>query len=345
MQINQRAGNKKKKSDAKSESYRDWAIITIYNHSILVIIAISRLPFFVLIPFGLLLGLGFAMAAVTVLHDGGHHRFSRSYLPNMLAVQIAAPIGLWLMHFTLKHRVHHRLTAVYPVDEFTKVNWLVRFHPRAPLRPVHKFQWLYAWILYTLYFPSNLLSQLRYLVTGRIAGSTRHSSARWRIGSFAAEKAVAGLVLLPYVILAKYSILVPLVVAALSASLIGACVLVVGHINVGLQYDGEQSSNVDWSTYVATTTASFSTESIFIAWITGGMTHHLAHHLKPAASRRELRRIHRDLVDSISLKTAVSPVEFDTLRDAIRGHAQELKLLGRGASRSSLVPVITSQQH
>ena len=53
---------------ARVESYRDWAVITLFNHSVLVIVATFHLPTAALVAAALLLGAGFALGAITVLH-------------------------------------------------------------------------------------------------------------------------------------------------------------------------------------------------------------------------------------------------------------------------------------
>src|SRR5579859_4591081 len=107
---------KRRRAD-RSEAYRDWMIIAAGNHLLMIAITAFSLPLLGFTAASIMLGVGFAAGAITVLHDAGHGRFSRNYLPNMLVVHSAAPIGLWVAHWTLKHKVHHRMPAAYPDDE------------------------------------------------------------------------------------------------------------------------------------------------------------------------------------------------------------------------------------
>jgi len=172
------------------------------------------------------------------------------------------------------------------------------------------------------------MSQLRYLVTGRIGGLPEKSCATYRAATFFAEKTTALLALLPYLIVAGYRLMLPLGIAAVSGGFLAACILLVGHVNVGLQYDRDPRIASDWPAYVAATTASFATGTSLVPWITGGLTHHLAHHLRPAASRKDLRQLHIALIDGIRSTSTTPPVEFATLRAALRGHIHALKQLG-----------------
>jgi linoleoyl-CoA desaturase len=311
------------------EAYLDWAIIALLNNSVLLTIALVMPPLVILLPVALVLGCGFAMGAITVLHNAGHHRYSRRYWPNMLVVHSTVPIGLWVAHWTHKHRVHHKLPAAYPDDAFTQAGGLLRLHPLAPHRPFHRFQHIYAWFLYPLAWAADMQSQLRYLVTGEISGMRFRPSASRRFGTFVLEKATAAAILLPYALLAHgIRLLLFLCVATLFAGILVGCVVAIGHINVGLDYAMMNGSARDWTAYVVATTASFSTDSRFLPWLTGGLTHHLAHHLRPLATRKELRDLHSQMAGGDEMSIGPKIVEFQTLRAALHGHGRALKRLG-----------------
>jgi linoleoyl-CoA desaturase len=311
------------------EAYLDWAIIALFNNSVLLTIALVMPPLAILLPASLVLGFGFAMGAITVLHNAGHRRYSRRYWPNMLVVHSAVPVGLWVEHWTRKHRIHHKLPAAYPADEFTQSRGPLRLHPLAPHRPFHRFQHVYAWFLYPLAWAADMQSQLRYLVTGEISGLRSRPSASWRFGTFVLEKAAAAAVLLPYLLLDHgIRLLLSVCVATLFAGLLVGCMVAIGHINVGLDYAAMDDSGRDWTAYVMATTASFSTDGRVLPWLTGGLTHHLAHHLRPLATRKELRGLHSKMAGRGEIRPGVKIVEFQTLRAALRGHGKALKQLG-----------------
>ena len=180
------------------------------------------------------LGFVLSTAVLTIEHDAGHRRFSKKLWPNIFATQTAAPIGLWVVHWTKKHQVHHKVTQVYPLDDATRASGMVRLHPSAPYWHVHRFQHLYAWFLYGLAWAGELRSQINYMRTGELAGVTPPPH-RERVKSFAAEKLICGLVLLPYIVLLgplKLGFL--MLVAMTIASMFAAVVLSVGHIAEGL---------------------------------------------------------------------------------------------------------------
>lgn len=315
---------------ARAEPWRDWLLLTLLNHGLLLGLALAHPGRRWLLLGALPLGIGLGTATLTVLHDAGHRRFARAAWPNVLATQTAAPVGLWVGHWTLKHRVHHRLTQVYPLDDATRASGLVRLHPSAPRWRLHRWQHVYAWALYSLAWAGELRSQLSYLRTGRVT-NTRTPDAPARAASFAVEKGLCLLVLVPYGWLLGIGDLALLLLTAMTvASLFAAIATVVGHINVGLEPTATAPSAADWADHLRRTTASFSLDSLPARWLTGGLTHHLVHHLRPVAPRGQLPELHRALAAELAV-SGREPVVLPTVRDAVSGHYRRLKELGRPA--------------
>lgn len=311
------------------EPWRDWAMLAVLNQGLLLLVAITSPSWPVLLVIAVPLGVGLATATLTVLHDAGHKRFARAHWLNVLATHTAAPVGLWVSHWTLKHRVHHRVTQVFPLDDATRSSGMVRLHPSAEWKPVHRFQQHYAWFFYGLAWLGELRSQITWARTGELAGvEPPVASARWR--SFLGEKAFDAVLLAPFAIaIGPLRLAVLLVVAMTLGSAFAAVVLVVGHINSGLTPTDEAPAGRDaWSAHLVRTSASFSTHSRAMRWITGGMTHHLAHHLRATAPRGEFPELQRTTVADVVAASGVEQTEYPTLLAAVRGHRRALAELG-----------------
>lgn len=314
------------------EPWRDAAVLAVLNHGLLAAVALWNPPWPWLLLAALPLAVGLATGTLTVLHDAGHRQFSRRAWPNVLAAQAAVPAGLWVGHWTLKHRVHHRLSQVYPADEATRSSGLVRLHPDAPWRPVHRHQHVYTWFLYGLAWLGELRSQLRYLRTGVVTGIDTPAAPR-RFTSFVVEKALWLLALLPYALLLGVVHLAVLLVTAMTlTSVLAAVVLAVGHVNIGLEPASSVPTGRDWTRHLVRTTASFGTGSLLLRWLTGGMTHHLAHHLRPVAARSALPGLHGTTVREVAAAAGVPVVEYPTLTSAVVGHWRRLRELGAPGS-------------
>ena len=216
------------------EPWRDWALLVIIIHGILLATALTNPGFGWIVLIAIPLGFAVSTAVLTIEHDAGHRRFSKRLWPNIFATQTAAPVGLWVVHWTKKHQVHHKVTQVYPLDDATRASGLIRLHPCAPYWHVHCFQHLYAWFLYGLAWAGELRSQVNYVRNGELAGVTP-PPRKTRLRSFAIEKLICGIVLLPYIVLlGPLKLALLMVVAMTIASMFAAVVLSVGHIAEGL---------------------------------------------------------------------------------------------------------------
>lgn len=319
-----------RRTTRRAEPWRDAALIGLLNHAVLLVAALWRPGPLGMLVLGLALSVGLATGTLTVLHDAGHRMFSASAWPNVLAVQLAVPAGLWVGQWTLKHRVHHRLSQVYPVDENTRSTGMLRLHREAPLRPVHRYQHHYAFLLYALAWVGEIKSQLTYLVTGVVTGSATPGALR-RTGSFLVEKLLWLAVLTPYAVrLGLLRTLVLLVLGMTGGSLLAAVVLVVGHININLE-DRPGPPGREWAAHLVRTTASFRTGSPLARWWTGGMTLHLAHHLRPVALRSELPQVNATVVQEVARTAEETPREYATFCAALAAHRRRLRELGSAA--------------
>ncbi len=317
--------------DRHQEAWRDWALLGGMNHALLISAAVVHPGVLGLIAFGIPLGLTMALTTLTVLHDAGHRQFARAEWPNVLAVQTSAPFGLWVGHWGLKHRVHHQLSQVYPLDEATRSASFVRLHPEAPWLPIQRYQHIYTWFFYGLAWVGELKSQLTYLRTGIVTGTSDIRPFRRRLASFLTEKALAALVLTPYVLVLGFgSMGVLLLTTLVSGSVLTALVLVVGHINVGLEpQPGAPEDGRAWAAHLVRTTASFSLDNPATRWLTGGMTHHLAHHLRPMALRSELPTIQATTVQKVVATSGLPEVVYPSFTSAVRHHYLRLRELGQ----------------
>jgi linoleoyl-CoA desaturase len=316
------------------EPWRDWAVIAVATHAALLLAVFTDPHGFEIVLAAVPLSLAFALGTLTVLHDAGHRMFSPRPWINAVAVQLAAPGGLWSGHWALKHRVHHKLSQIYPYDESTHSSSALRFHDAAPVIAPLRYQHNYAWVLYCLGWVGEFRSQLRYLRTGEVAG-LEPTPLGARVRSFLGEKALCIAVLSPYAVaLGVGRFLILFVIAMTFTSILAALVLVVGHINVALT--ASDDPEIAWAENLMLSTASFSTDSTVVRWLSGGMSHHLAHHLRPVAVRSELPELHRTVVQQAAARTGLPVVEFPTFRSAVVGHRQRLHQLGRPASVATL---------
>jgi linoleoyl-CoA desaturase len=318
------------------EPWRDWAVITVLTHASLLFAVLVNPHGFGIVLAAVPLSMTFALGTITVLHDAGHRMFSPRPWVNAVAVQLAAPGGLWSAHWALKHRVHHKYSQIYPYDESTHSSSALRFHTATPVTSPLRYQHVYAWGIYCLAWLGEFRSQLRFLRTGEISG-LEPTPARKRVLSFVAEKALFVVVVSGYAwALGIGRFLIFLAIAETFASILVALALVVGHINQGLV--ASDDPEIAWAENLMLSTASFSTQSTLARWLSGGLSLHLAHHLRPVAVRSELPELHRTVVQQVAARTGLPVVEFPTFRAAVVGHRQRLRELSTSDPATAPLP-------
>ncbi|MFC4110793.1 fatty acid desaturase family protein [Micromonospora zhanjiangensis] len=276
---------------------------------------------FLLLP-GTFVGLG----VVSILHHGGHRHFSRNDWINSLWVQVACPVGLWVGHWGLKHRVHHRFPAAYPDDPFTSASTLFRFHPSAPHKIYHRWQHYYVLLAYTTYWIIDQASQLTFLVTGSTYG--RHGlrmKGRWP--GYCWEKACFALTIAPYLYFFGVGFVERFFVTVTIGSLAASILVSMNHISLGARV-AEQHS--DWRQIVADSTVNYSIDSTMIGFLSGGLNTHSVHHLMPNETRANMRSLHRQLLETVDDEC----ITFSSMLDAVRAHFAALKWLGKGETGS-----------
>jgi linoleoyl-CoA desaturase len=325
-----------KVSNARREAWLGWASYAAAVHLQLMALAFVRLGPAVTALQVVLLGVTLASALLSVVHDAGHSEFSRRPWVNVLAAQIAVPIGLWVGQYRIKHRVHHNQSNVYAVDESTVPHPLLRVHPLTPRRSWHRFQHMYAPALYAVAWVGDLRSQVRYLRTG-MAGTESFGTPRTRAVSYVSEKLLTAAVLMPYILIAGPVRAAIIGVGAVCvASLAAALVLIAGHVNLGL----EERADAMFIARTFTTTAAFATDSPWMRRLTGGLTHHHVHHLRPHAARSTFAALQVDVIAPMAIERDLPLVEFPTLRAAIAGHFRQLRELGAGSVAGDLLEPI-----
>jgi len=174
--------------ERRREAWRDWIFVTLVVHASLAVLAFHSQMTLVQVPATLMLACGFAMGGVTSLHHAAHRRFGRRWLTNILAVHTSAPTGFWVRQWATKHQIHHRRLAAYPDDPFTNIGGgILRFHLSAPVRPWHRYQLAYAWLLYVSSWEADILSQGRYLLAEVLSSDSYIAKTR-SILSYTFEK-------------------------------------------------------------------------------------------------------------------------------------------------------------
>ena len=230
------------------------------------------------------------LLVITVAHDASHGAVSRSRFVNSLLAQSWNLLGMSRRIWEAKHHQSHHIHTNLPgrdVDIFE--NPILRFSPAYAWRPWHRFQHIYAPAVYLLFGPYQVLVkdfQILFSVNHQLRD--RYLSEEGFPVKLVLTK-VTFLVLSLGIPIANLSApVVTIFLVQLSAlSVTGFLILMilaVPHLNETGVWVGEVPeirNQRDWARVQVRTTVDSSPKSVILAWLTGGLHTHLAHHLFP----------------------------------------------------------------
>jgi linoleoyl-CoA desaturase len=97
------------------------------------------------------LGLGLAGIGMSVMHGANHGAYSKNKLVNKWIGRALDLVGGSSANWKVLHNVlHHSFTNIEGHDEDIDVGGVLRFSPKTQRLKLHRFQHIYAWLIYSL---------------------------------------------------------------------------------------------------------------------------------------------------------------------------------------------------
>lgn len=286
------------------------------------------------------LGVAQALVAFNIPHDASHGSATSSRVLNKAFSHVFELVGLSTYVWHVRHDLAHH---VYPNqrgwDPDIDGGPLLRMSPEDPLKPIHRYQHLYAPFFYMLTGPLlTLFVDFRWLVDDVFAARIGITHPRGAFARLVAGKVVyLGYMLgLPMWILPIpwWEVVICFMAANMIVGLFVALVLLPAH---GMEHahfeakdpDGDRDADAIRQLKM---TLDYAPESAIANWLFGGFSTNAIHHVLPDVSH-----VHHRLVNPVLVRTAE---EFGvvyrrtTLLGAIRSHFRFLRRMGRDAKAS-----------
>jgi linoleoyl-CoA desaturase len=281
----------------------------------------------------LLGGLAQTFLLLNIAHDSNHNAISSRPAVNKTLNYVFDLCGISsYMWRILHHRGHHSCINLHEEDDALSGRGIFRFTPHDARAPLHRFQHLYALFVYALFSLDYVFFrdfQCFFFPDHDYLKRTKHPLREYAILFAGKAFYLAYMLVLPVVVLGKSPLLV-----------VGAFLLV--HLVVGLSvtlvfqtthtidstYFPLSRNEFDNSVYhIFATTADYATENPLVAWLAGGLNHHIVHHLCPFVCHTHyapLTRIVKETAEEFGIPYRQHP----TMTRAIRHHLILLKQLG-----------------
>jgi linoleoyl-CoA desaturase len=281
----------------------------------------------------LLGGLAQTFLLLNIAHDSNHNAISSSASVNKTLNYVFDICGInSYMWRILHHRGHHSCINVHGEDDALTGRGIFRFTPHEPRARWHRFQHIYALFFYAMFSIDYVFVrdfESFFFPTHDYLKRTKHSVREYAI--LFAGKAF-------YV---TYMLILPVLVLGKSIWLVAGAFLLV-HLIVGLTVSlvFQTTHTVD-STYfpagrnefdngvyhIFATTADYATTNPVVGWLTGGLNHHIAHHLCPFVCHTHYAPLTR-IVKETAAEFEVPYRQHPTMTRAIVHHLILLKQLG-----------------
>ncbi len=287
----------------------------------------------------LVIGMGIGMAAVgmVVMHDANHGSFSSVAWVNHLFGASIYLLGGNVYNWKSQHNTqHHTYTNILHADEDITGKFLLRLSRQDKRKKIHRYQHVYAFLLYGLMTLSFLAKDFRIMAAsfkrwlkGQPAFYSKKNMIRLVIGKISYFVFICA-VPLYWTSLGFGQWLIGFFVLHLTAGLILSVIFQLAHLVEGVSQpvlDADGNIANAWAIHQLQTTANFSGNPV-LSWFIGGLDYQIEHHLFPTISH-----IHYKALSEIVKKTAH---EFDlpynaksSFGEAVTSHVRMLKSLGR----------------
>ena len=280
------------------------------------------------------LGLAWAGLGFDVMHDANHGSSSARPSWNRLLAFSSDLIGASSALWRHKHNVlHHTWTNVAGVDADLDSGSLLRLAPSQPRRPAHRWQHLYAWLLYAV-FPLRwfFFDDFRDLATGRMGDQAFPRPHGWDLAALVAGKVifVTWAVLLPLLLRPTWWYLPTALLAIGTLGVTLATVFQLAHA-VGEATFVESAGQLlptDWATHQVLTTVDFARGNALLGWYLGGLNFQVVHHLFPKVSHVHYRAL-APLVEAACRDHGVPYRAWPGLGAALSANVRWLREMGR----------------
>jgi linoleoyl-CoA desaturase len=285
-------------------------------------------------------GLGVAGIGFSIAHDALHGAYSASPRTNRLLGLSMDVIGgsgyLWKITHNI---IHHTYTNIHGTDEDLAVSPLLRLSPHAERRWYHRYQHLYALVLYsltTLFWV--FVKDFKYLLQRDLGPYANRRHAPGDVLGLILGKAVyySWSVVIPLAVIDRpwWQIVLGILVAHLVAGFALGIVFQLAHVieeTAHPEPDSEGAMPDSWGVHEMETTANFGPRSRVLRWYVGGLNYQVEHHLFPRVCSIHYPAI-SSIVQRLAAEHGLPYHSHATFLSAVKSHLRTLRRLGDPAT-------------
>ncbi len=283
----------------------------------------------------LLGGIAQTFLLLNIAHDSNHNAISSLPAVNKTLNYVFDLCGInSYMWRILHHRGHHSCINLHGEDDALTGRGLLRFTPHEPRAWLHRFQHFYVFFLYALFSLDYVFVrdfECFFFPAHGYLRRTKHPAREYAILFAGKAFYLAYMLVLPVVLLGKSF---PLVAGSflLVHLVVGLCVALVfqtTHTIDSTYFPTNRGEFENGVYHIFATTADYATTNPLVSWLTGGLNHHIVHHLCPFVCHTHYAPLTR-IVKKTAEEFGVPYRQNPTMTRAIWHHLKLLKQLGNG---------------
>lgn len=292
----------------------------------------------------LLMGLGIVGIGTSVMHDSNHGAYSTNKGLNNFLGSILNILGGYSMNWKIQHNIlHHTYTNIQGLDEDIEAGPLIRMSPEKPLYSFHRFQHLYAWLVYCI---MNLywITAKDYLMLFRYDKNNLLRNQKTTLKKALIELSLLKVVYVAYIIVlpilfsgeAWYHVILGLVVMHVVAGFALACIFQPAHVVESSDFSpptNDRKMENNWAVHQVMNTADFAPNNKLVCWFIGGLNFQIEHHLFPHVCHVHYPAIAK-IVKSVTAEYDLPYNVMPTFRSALWEHGKMLQKLGNNEKLS-----------
>jgi linoleoyl-CoA desaturase len=336
----------KEKGISTYGDYRMWVktvlLLGLYLTPLILVLTVEMPGWFAIILM-VIMGIGEAGIGMGIMHDAVHGSYSRRPWVNNLMGRTIFLLGTNTVNWRVQHNLlHHTYTNIYKWDQDIDTKAIIRMSVHAPLKKIHRYQFIYSFFLYGLMTLSKLVTDIAELGRYRRIEALKVFGVNYPLEVFVLVMTkiiyVSVFIGLPIIFtdFAWWQILLGFVVMHSVASAIMSTVFQMAHVVMEVDQPLPDESGVihhDKYVHQLQTTSNFGRSPWIIRWYIGGLDHQVEHHLFT-----NICHIHYPEIAPIVKKTAEEyGIPYHSHRSfftALTSHVRMMKFLGRDQSSS-----------
>lgn len=284
----------------------------------------------------IIMGFGIAGVGMAVMHDANHGSFSANNRLNQLFSASLFLLGGNVYNWRIQHNLnHHTYTNIDQLDEDITGKPFLRLSTCQRYQFFHRYQHVYAFLLYTMMTLSFLVKDIRQVRTYRQQSKSKHNKP------FPINEIL--ILILGKLFYVAFVCVLPLWLTNLTfgqwltgylvmnaiAGLILSLVFQVAHLVEGIDepvLNHQGCIENAWAIHQLESTANFKSSKAF-SWFIGGLDHQIEHHLFPAISHVHYPAI-APIVRATAEQFGLTYHQKSSFLGAIHAHTRMLKQLG-----------------